>query len=211
MAGFDEQLTVFEANTKVEDRIHVIKVINYSFKCILFFTPPSTSSNHWRCVQKPWGDFIWECCEFKCDGWHEHGEPTCNQYKCSEVKPLQWGKAMMYAGAGCIMWSWIGFQDQANAIKTFSSKGNIKCYEILKISPNCAALAYENAQSCLSFNLLQKMFEPILIYVKIANLCQYFAMIPKDISRDSPKHMLMWHHSVTNPLKDKLLKTHFQK
>lgn len=37
MAGFDEQLTAFEANTKVEDCIHVIKMINYSFKCIIFF------------------------------------------------------------------------------------------------------------------------------------------------------------------------------
>ena len=55
------------------------------------------------------------------------------------------------------------------------------------------------------------MFEPVSIYVKASNLCHYFAMIPKDISRDSPKHMLMWHHSVTNPLKDKLLKTHFPK
>lgn len=54
MAGFDEQLAVFEANTKVEDRIHVIKVINYSF----FFTPPSVSSNHWRCVQKACGDLL---------------------------------------------------------------------------------------------------------------------------------------------------------
>lgn len=40
MDGFDEQLAVFEANTKVEDCIHVIKLINYSFKCILslFYT-----------------------------------------------------------------------------------------------------------------------------------------------------------------------------
>lgn len=31
----------------------------------------------------------------------------------------------------------------------------------------------------------KKIFEPILIYVKTTNLCQYFAMIPKDISRQS--------------------------
>lgn len=58
MAGFDEQLTAFEAKTKVKDCIHMIKMINYSFKCIPFFffflTPPSTSSNHTRRVQNPW-------------------------------------------------------------------------------------------------------------------------------------------------------------
>lgn len=45
MAGFDEQLTAFEANTKVEDCIHVIKMINYSFKCIPFFFFFYTSFN----------------------------------------------------------------------------------------------------------------------------------------------------------------------
>lgn len=45
MAGFDEQLTAFEAKTKAKDCIHMIKMINYSFKCIPFFFFFNTSFN----------------------------------------------------------------------------------------------------------------------------------------------------------------------
>lgn len=69
-------------------------------------------------------------------------------------------------------------------------------------------LPWRKMCSHASLNLSQKRFKPILIYVKATNLSLYFAMNSKDISRDSPKHMLMRHHSVTNPLKDKLLKKH---
>lgn len=104
MDGFDEQLAVFEANTKVEDCIHVIKLINYSFKCIpslsfLFFTPPSTSSNHWRCVQKPWGDLFDSLVNSSVSGWRKREEPTCNQHRRTEERPLRRGEAMVCAGS----------------------------------------------------------------------------------------------------------------
>lgn len=89
-------------NTKVEDCIHVIKIINYSFICIpSFLTPHSTSSNHRRCVRKP-------CyCSLEsvvnCGCWQKHGEPICSQCRCSEAKTIHLGKAKMYTGNRCMM------------------------------------------------------------------------------------------------------------
>lgn len=75
MAGFDEQLTAFEANTKAEDCIHMIKMINYSFKCIPFFL-------HLLQLQAIRGGVcktrdascLKVCREFNCGSWHKHGE-----------------------------------------------------------------------------------------------------------------------------------------
>lgn len=91
MAGFDEQLTAFEAKTKVKDRIHMIKMINYSFKCIPFFflhlLQPQAIT---RGVCRTRGATRLKVCfEFKCGSWHKHGEPTCNQCRCSEVKTMR--------------------------------------------------------------------------------------------------------------------------
>ena len=68
------------------------------FFSLSFLRPPSTSSNHWRCVQNPC------CCLFESVLWigvrHKLGEPTCNQYTCSGVKTMHWLKVGMYKGAG---------------------------------------------------------------------------------------------------------------
>lgn len=55
-------------NTKVEDCIHVIKMINYSLKCIpfLFFLQEVCAKTVMPLAGK--------CCEFKCGTRQEHGE-----------------------------------------------------------------------------------------------------------------------------------------
>jgi len=62
MAGFDEQLPAFEANTKVEDCVRVIRMINYCFKYNpIFFLLPSSHlllSNQRRCVQNSRCDLV---------------------------------------------------------------------------------------------------------------------------------------------------------
>lgn len=96
MAGFDELLTAFEANTKVEHRSHVIKMINYSFECVpppphffntLFNLKQSQEvcseavtllvSERFGTSNAPIGTGL--------------GEPACNQYRCSEDQSISEG------------------------------------------------------------------------------------------------------------------------
>lgn len=40
------------------------------------------------------------CFEFKCGSWNKHGEPTCNQCRCTGVKTMHGGKGGMCTGTG---------------------------------------------------------------------------------------------------------------